>query len=240
MRHRLAGRRDARRPRCAHEVLDLGQEPRIVGAGTLDLGQAQPLAERLGDQAQPVRCRPSQRGEHRLLRPVAGKAGHLDLVQARQPSLQAAQGLLQRFLEGPAHRHDLAHRLHGGGEQGLGLGEFLEGEARDLGDDVVDRRLEGGRSGAGDVVLGSRPACSRPRAWLRPWRSGNPVAFDARAELRDTRGFISITTIRPVAGSSANWTLEPPVSTPISRRPRSRRCASADIPCRSRSAPAPR
>ena len=47
---------------------------------------------------------------------------------------------------------------------------------------------------------------------------GNPVALDASAEERDTRGFISITTMRPSFGLTANWTLEPPVSTPISRR----------------------
>ena len=47
---------------------------------------------------------------------------------------------------------------------------------------------------------------------------GKPVAFDANAELRDTRGFISTTTIRPDFGSIANCTFEPPVSTPISRR----------------------
>ncbi len=46
---------------------------------------------------------------------------------------------------------------------------------------------------------------------------GKPVALLARAELRETRGFISITTIRPVSGSTANWMLLPPVSTPISR-----------------------
>ncbi len=46
---------------------------------------------------------------------------------------------------------------------------------------------------------------------------GKPVAFEASAEDRDTRGFISITTRRPSAGLTANWTLEPPVSTPISR-----------------------
>ena len=46
---------------------------------------------------------------------------------------------------------------------------------------------------------------------------GKPVAFDARADERDTRGFISITIMRPVSGFTANWTLEPPVSTPIAR-----------------------
>ncbi len=46
---------------------------------------------------------------------------------------------------------------------------------------------------------------------------GNPVALLARALERETRGFISMTTIRPSAGFMANWTLEPPVSTPTAR-----------------------
>ena len=45
---------------------------------------------------------------------------------------------------------------------------------------------------------------------------GNPVAFEANAEDLLTRGFISITITRPVAGSTANWMLHPPVSTPTS------------------------
>ena len=47
---------------------------------------------------------------------------------------------------------------------------------------------------------------------------GKPVALDASAELRETRGFISMISMRPVSGSTQNWTLEPPVSTPILRR----------------------
>ncbi len=46
---------------------------------------------------------------------------------------------------------------------------------------------------------------------------GKPVAFEASAEERDTRGFISMMTRRPSAGLTANCTFEPPVSTPISR-----------------------
>src|SRR5438132_1371797 len=46
---------------------------------------------------------------------------------------------------------------------------------------------------------------------------GNPVALDASAELRDTRGFISITSMSPSVGFTANWMLHPPASTPISR-----------------------
>src|SRR4030095_11798198 len=43
---------------------------------------------------------------------------------------------------------------------------------------------------------------------------GNPVAFEASAEERETRGFISIRTWRPVRGSTANWMFEPPASNP--------------------------
>ena len=41
------------------------------------------------------------------------------------------------------------------------------------------------------------------------------MAFEASAEERDTRGFISITSTRPSFGLIANCTFEPPVSTPI-------------------------
>jgi len=47
---------------------------------------------------------------------------------------------------------------------------------------------------------------------------GKPVAFDASADERLTRGFISMMMMRPVFGQTANCTFDPPVSTPISRR----------------------
>ena len=56
---------------------------------------------------------------------------------------------------------------------------------------------------------------------------GKPVALDASADDRDTRGFISMTTSRPVPGCTANWMLQPPVSTPTARStamPTSRMC----------------
>ncbi len=46
---------------------------------------------------------------------------------------------------------------------------------------------------------------------------GKPVALLANAEDRLTRGFISITTRSPLAGLTANCTLDPPVSTPTRR-----------------------
>src|SRR5919201_1199470 len=46
---------------------------------------------------------------------------------------------------------------------------------------------------------------------------GYPVAFDASADERETRGFISITRSSPVTRLRANWMFEPPVSTPTAR-----------------------
>ena len=60
------------------------------------------------------------------------------------------------------------------------------------------------------VVIEMNPRVSRSSALASK-------ALDASAEERETRGFISITTMRPSSGLMANCTLEPPVSTPISR-----------------------
>ena len=62
-------------------------------------------------------------------------------------------------------------------------------------------------------------SCSRyPSASLAAILAiGKPVAFEARAEDRDTRGFISIATMRPSSGLIANWMFDPPVSTPTPR-----------------------
>ena len=57
-----------------------------------------------------------------------------------------------------------------------------------------------------------------PTASFAPIRAiGKPVALDARADERDTLGFISTTSISPSSGFTANWMLQPPASTPISR-----------------------
>ena len=56
-------------------------------------------------------------------------------------------------MDGAADRHHFSHGFHRRGENRLAVLELLEGEARDLGDDIVDRRLERGGCDAGDVVL---------------------------------------------------------------------------------------
>ncbi len=116
------------------------------------LGEAE--AQRLRDLEQAVGRRRAERRPDGVLVVALAEALDLDLVEAGEAGLERAQRLLQRFREGAADRHRLADRLHRGRQRRLGAGELLEGEARDLGDDVVDRRLERGRRrAAGDVVL---------------------------------------------------------------------------------------
>ena len=108
-------------------------------------------------------------------------------------------------------------RLHLRGERAVRLGELLEGEPRDLGDDVVDRRLEARGRFARDVVRQLvQPVADRQlRGDLGDRETGR--LGRERADERLTRGFISMTIIRPVFGLIANWMFDPPVSTPISR-----------------------
>src|SRR5690554_4682264 len=76
------------------------------------------------------------------------------LVKTLRAHFQTTQGFLHGFLEGTTNRHHLTHRLHLGSQAGVGLGELLEGEARNLGNHVVDAGLERGRGyAAGNFVL---------------------------------------------------------------------------------------
>ena len=148
-------RRVARQAVLHHRIFggdDLGdalEEPHVIARDAVDLFERQPFADRLRGVEQPVGGAPREFALQ-LLGARADEA--VDEVEARQPRLQPAQRLLQRFMDRPPDRHHLAHRLHRGREQGFGPLELFEGKARDLGDDIIDRRLERGRGHAGDVV----------------------------------------------------------------------------------------
>jgi hypothetical protein len=95
--------------------LDLGEEPRI------DLGSFRaPLVA--GPEPHAWATMSSRSGvgadgaADGVLVVAFAVAGDLDLVEAGQPGFQAAQRLLQAFLEGAADGHDLADRLHRGGQ----------------------------------------------------------------------------------------------------------------------------
>ena len=74
-------------------------------------------------------------------------------VEAHVALVDGAHSLAEGFLEVACQRHGLAHGLHRSGQRRIGTRELFEGETRDLGDHVVDGRLEAGRSGLRDIVL---------------------------------------------------------------------------------------
>ena len=128
------------------DLFDLHQEPRI------DLGEVEYLVDRIA------------LGERVAHIPDAFRTGLAEfffehfaidglLVHAIDADFEPAQRFLERFLEGAADRHHFADRLHLRGQMRIGLREFFEREARNLGDDVIDGRLEArGRSATGDFV----------------------------------------------------------------------------------------
>ncbi len=134
------------------QILDLHQEPAI------DLGQGEDIVDALagtegiGHVPDAIGTGHGQLAGQRAL--GLGVAQVQLGIEAGGADFQATQRLLHRLLEGPADGHDFTDGFHLGGQARIGLGEFFEGEARNLGDDIVDRRLEGGRGAtAGDVVL---------------------------------------------------------------------------------------
>ena len=144
---RQAGRGD--RAFGVDDAFEFAQEPGIELAGVVDVLDREAGAQRLCRDQQPVGARFGERGTECV---GAAVARRLDLVETGQPGLHAAQSLLQRLGEAAADRHRLADRFHRCREQGRRAGELLEGEARDLHHDIVDRRLEARRRDARDVV----------------------------------------------------------------------------------------
>ncbi len=137
-------------------------------------------------------------------------------AETETADFQPAQRLLKRFFERAADGHRFADAFHLRGQGGIGLGEFFEGEPRDLGHHVIDRRLEAGHRFAGDVV-GQFVQPVADGQLGGDLGDGETRGLAASALERLTRGFISMTIIRPFLGLIANWMFEPPVSTPISR-----------------------
>jgi len=128
------------------DLLDLREEPRVDLRVAVQLLDRHPDAERVGDVPEPLGARVGE-----LVADLV-RVDRLE-VEAVDADLEPAQRLLQRLLERAPDRHHLADRLHLRGQPVVGLLELLEREARHLGDDVVDRRLERrGRRAPGDVV----------------------------------------------------------------------------------------
>ena len=129
-----------------HQVFDLRQEPRVDGANFVDFFQREARAERVCHE------------QHALGAGVRQFAADFRFVfaariEAAQAGFQTAQGFLEAFLNGTAHRHYLAHRFHLRGQAVVCGREFFKCKTRDFGYHIVDGRLERrGRAAAGNVV----------------------------------------------------------------------------------------
>src|SRR5690606_23794370 len=74
-------------------------------------------------------------------------------TEAVAAGFEALAGLLQRFDKGAADGHHLAYRFHLQAEFAVGPFELGKVPPRHFHDDVIERRLEIGRGGLGDLVL---------------------------------------------------------------------------------------
>jgi hypothetical protein len=108
----------SRRLPASPDLLDLIQEPGVdlaVSAGPppahADSRKASPTYQSRSAPGLPISAMISPRR-------------HSSRPGRRHAGFQAAQGLLQGFLEGAADGHHLAHRLHLGGQAVVGLGNF--------------------------------------------------------------------------------------------------------------------
>ena len=135
------------------DLADAGEEPGVVLGDGVDRVVGEAVAHRLGGEAQAV----GGLGERALTMEAwaSGPSAPGMSISSKpvRPVSSEQSAFWTALVEGAADRHRLADRLHRGGEQRLGAGELLEGEAGDLGDDVVDGRLEGGGRDLGDVVV---------------------------------------------------------------------------------------
>ena len=131
----------------------------------MDVLDADPAAKGLQDEVKALRTGRLKAVEQRLV-------GLRQL--GRRVKLARAKRLGEGLAEGTTDRHRLPDALHVGGEAALGARELLEGKARHLGHYVVDRRLEGGGGGAGDVVgdLLEGVANRELRRHLGNWKAG--------------------------------------------------------------------
>ena len=182
-----------RRPDAAvAAALADGRLGRPGGGGDLRVGEAEPLEpeEVVRDERLDVADR-RESGEDPVELALEERMDVLRHVDERLPrrrgagvELARAERLEVRLGERPADPHRLADRLHLRAERPVGAGELLEREARELDDDVVERRLEARGRRPRQVVrdLVERVADGEPRGDLR-----DRVARRLRRERRGAR-----------------------------------------------------
>jgi len=128
------------------DLLDLREEPGVDARELVYFLERKPVLERVADVPDALRPRLAE-----FLFDLLA-VGRL-LVEPVDADLQAAQGLLERLLEGTADRHHLPHGFHLRRQPVVRLRKFFERKPGDLGHDVIDGRLERGRRRAARNVV---------------------------------------------------------------------------------------
>src|ERR1700758_1052881 len=124
--------------------LQLVEKPGIDGGDLRELLDGVTLAQRVTYVAEPLRMWSDE--------PLRENLG-LDLLRPRPlAGIERTHALEQRLFERAADGHHFANRFHLRAEAFVGARKFLELPLGNLYDDVVEGRLERGRSLARDVV----------------------------------------------------------------------------------------
>src|SRR6185503_12722722 len=142
-----------------HNLLNLHQEPAVDLGEVEDLVDGEAGAEGVANEEDAFGVGHAQFATNNVARKdvavavdFRADAPRFDVAaQADAADFEGAQAFLEALLERAPDGHRFAHALHLRGQRGIGLVKFLEGEPRDLGDDVINRRLEAGRRFARDV-----------------------------------------------------------------------------------------
>ena len=135
-------------------VLELVQEPLVNLGQLMDLFHGVVLVEHSLTNGQPTSVSRVLQNVIQVLEGVT--------LEAEEPGVNLADGLLERLLEGTTNGHDFTDGLHGASNVPVDMLEFAQIPSGDLGDDVVQAGLEVGGGGLGDCVGEFREGVAQP------------------------------------------------------------------------------
>ena len=131
-----------------HDIPDFTEEKPVDGCLSCNAVHFAAQTEQLGDGVDPV-----VRADADVRKEFFSAHG-IELAQMNMKSadFQRTDAFQQAFLKGPADAHHFPGGFHLGGQGVVGVGEFIEGEAGQLGHHVIQRGFKGS-GGVGNLYL---------------------------------------------------------------------------------------